>query len=93
MLYLLMLMVLGVFLGYLLKEKNGLIKWVDKLTQLAIYGLLLLLGLQVGANEKITNNILELGKQSFLLSFCAILGSLLCSWAVYHFFFKKSSGK
>lgn len=43
------LMVSGILLGYLFREKN--LKFVQKLITLAIFALLFLLGLSVGTND------------------------------------------
>lgn len=91
MTYLLAFLILGITLGVLFKNVSKLIKGVDKLTQATVYLLLFFLGVQVGKNPKIMNNILSLGGQSLLLSIGAVFGSLLCSWIVYRFLLSKKN--
>ena len=50
---------------------------------------LLLLGITVGSNREIINNLSSLGGQALAISASATLGSLIAAWAVYHFFFKE----
>ena len=49
------IMLLGVFTGYLLK--NYQLRWVQKWIMLAIWLLLFLLGIAVGTNGEIMNNL------------------------------------
>ena len=53
--------------------------------------LLFLLGISVGANESIVNNLTTLGGQALLIASAGTLGSVLAAWGVYHFFFKERS--
>ena len=55
----------------------------------AILLLLFLLGISVGANESIVNNLTTLGGQALLIASAGTLGSVLAAWGVYHFFFKE----
>ncbi|MCD8471324.1 MAG: lysine exporter LysO family protein [Parabacteroides chartae] len=51
--------------------------------------MLFLLGISVGNNEAIVNNLPEIGGKAFLIAVSATLGSLICAWVVYRYFFKK----
>ena len=51
--------------------------------------LLFLLGISVGANDAIVNNLTTLGGQAFLIALAGTTGSVLAAWGVYHFFFKE----
>ena len=51
------IMLLGVFTGYLLK--NYQLRWVQKWIMLAIWLLLFLLGIAVGTNGEIMNNLIR----------------------------------
>ena len=70
------LMVCGIILGYAFKERNY-----------AIFLLLFLLGITVGANEDVMNNLDSIGLEALLITLAAIAGSVLCAWGVYRFFF------
>lgn len=78
------LMVCGIILGYVFKEKN--LKFVQKLINYAIFLLLFLLGITVGANGDVMNNLDSIGLEALLITLAAIIGSVLCAWSVYSFF-------
>ena len=69
------LMVCGIILGYAFKERN--LKFL----------LLFLLGITVGANGDVMNNLDSIGLEALLITLAAIAGSVLCAWGVYRFFF------
>ena len=79
------LMVCGIILGCAFKERN--LKFVQKLINYAIFLLLFLLGITVGANGEVMNNLDSIGLEALLITLAAITGSVLCAWGVYHFFF------
>ena len=79
------LMVCGIILGYAFKERN--LKFVQNLINYAIFLLLFLLGITVGANGEVMNNLDSIGLEALLITLAAITGSVLCAWGVYHFFF------
>ena len=85
MITVLSLMVCGVILGYAFKEKN--LKFVQKLINYAIFLLLFLLGITVGANGEVMNHLDSIGLEALLITLAAIAGSVLCAWGVYRFFF------
>jgi len=75
--------------GYFLRKKNRIIKFTDKMTTGAICFLLFLLGLSVGGNEIIINSIAKLGVQAFVLTAGAVSGSVLLSYFVYVYIFRR----
>lgn len=79
------LMVCGIVLGYIFREKN--LKIVQKFINYAIFLLLFLLGITVGANADVMNNLNSIGLEALIITLAAISGSILCAWAVYRFFF------
>ena len=70
------LMVSGILLGYLFRERN--LKFVQKLITWAIFILLFLLGLSVGVNDQIMNNLDTIG-----------IDALCITWGIYKFYFSK----
>ena len=78
------LMVTGIILGYLFRERN--LKIVYKLINYAIFLLLFLLGITVGANGDIMNNLATIGYDALLITLAAVAGSVLCAWGIYRFF-------
>lgn len=81
------LMVSGILLGYLFRERN--LKFIQKLITWAIFILLFLLGLSVGVNDQIMDNLDTIGMDALLITFGAVAGSILCAWGIYKFYFFK----
>ncbi|MCY1635188.1 LysO family transporter [Marinifilum sp. D737] len=88
MITVLVLMTLGIGLGFFVGKFPKVIKGVDKMTTWSIYLLLFLLGIGVGLNEKIINNLHTIGLQALILTIGAILGSLIFAYITYKLFFK-----
>ncbi|HAN19680.1 MAG: hypothetical protein A2X13_14430 [Bacteroidetes bacterium GWC2_33_15] len=89
MIIVLSLMSLGIIIGWIFHSRKKFLKLTGYLTNWAIYLLLFLLGISVGANEKIIANFDKIGFQAISLTLFAVGGSILFSWAVYHIFFRK----
>lgn len=89
MITVLVIMTVGIFIGWIFHNKKKFLKIIDKLTNWAIYLLLFLLGLSVGTNDKILKNLDQIGFQAILITLFAVLGSVLVSWVTYIIFFKK----
>lgn len=82
-------MLCGVLAGYVLRNRK--MNFVPKLIMGAIWLLLFLLGIAVGANDEILNHLDTIGLQALLLSLGAVGGSVVLAWVVYHFFWKQES--
>ncbi len=80
------IMFLGVGIGFLLRRAEWM-RHISKTISYTILLLLFLLGVSVGANKDIVNNLATLGGQAFLLAAAGALGSALAAWGVYRFFF------
>lgn len=87
MLKIVCIMLGGVLAGFLLRKKK--LGWVSQFIMIAIWILLFLLGIAVGHNEEILNNLDTIGWQALVLSIGAVLGSVLLAGVVYRFFLKK----
>ncbi len=81
-------MTIGIAIGFFISKKENLIKINDKLVTWAIYLLLFILGIDVGTNKDIINNIHTIGLQAIIITMGALLGSLICAYIVYKLFFK-----
>ena len=81
------IMLLGVFTGYLLK--NYQFRWLQKWIMLAIWLLLFLLGIAVGTNGEIMNNLDTIGLKGLILALGGVSGSVILAWVVYRFFFMR----
>lgn len=86
------IMFTGIGIGYLLRYLRFLQK-VEKSISLTIFLLLFVLGLSIGSNSLIINNIGKFGWQAIVLATLSILGSLLASFLVFHLFFKKGGNE
>lgn len=82
------LLIAGIILGVLLRERKKAVKVFAKLTDGTIFLLLFFLGVSVGRNEQVINNFQKIGLQSFVITILATLGSVLASYLVYRIFFK-----
>lgn len=90
MITVLVIMITGIIIGFFINGKAKLIKINDKLITWAIYLLLFLFGIGVGINDKIVENIHTIGLQAIVITIGALLGSLICAYIVYKFFFEKT---
>ncbi|MCT4602455.1 MAG: lysine exporter LysO family protein [Marinifilum sp.] len=88
MITVLVLMTLGIAIGFFVGKFPKIIKGVDKMTTWSIYLLLFLLGIGVGLNEKIINNLHSIGLQALILTIGAVAGSLIFAYITYKLFFK-----
>lgn len=93
MILVLLVMTAGIILGAFVHQKPLLIKINDQLISLSIYVLLLLLGISVGLNKTIVQNIGTLGFQALVITLGAVLGSVVFSWLVFRIFFSSEVNK
>jgi uncharacterized membrane protein YbjE (DUF340 family) len=77
----------GIILGYLVRNKIELIKYVDHAIRVSIYLLLFLLGISVGANRTVMDNLGSLGFNALLLAAGAVASSVGLSYLTYKMFF------
>ncbi|MCP4160313.1 MAG: LysO family transporter [Deltaproteobacteria bacterium] len=87
MIEIIVVMVLGMIIGNMLKQKKKMLQYVDNIVMLVIFFLLFFLGLSVGMNEVIVKNIHIIGFKALIITLSS--GSVILSWAAYHFFFKR----
>lgn len=89
MLLVLTLMAVGMLLGFLLRDRRGLLRSVDPSISVAIFLLLFLLGVSVGKNEVIMSHLDTLGVQALVLSVGAVTGSVLAAFIVQKIYFRR----
>lgn len=87
MISILSFLIAGIVVGYFLR-KYPFTRFVPRVITYLIFLLLFFLGLSVGSNEQVVKRFPFIGWDAFLISTAATLGSLLCAWFVYRFFFK-----
>jgi len=73
-------LLLGIILGRsgLLPEK--IFTWTEKITVIGLIILLFTMGLGIGGDPQVFNNLDSLGLQAFVLASGSILGSILIAW-------------
>lgn len=87
MLLIIGLMVSGIVLGYLFREKK--LGFIQRLISIAIFALLFLLGVSVGSNAQIMDNLPDIGLDALVITLGAVAGSVLCAWGIYKFYFNR----
>jgi len=88
MFIILAIMTIGITVGFIFQNKIKFIKVADKSISITIYILLFLLGLSVGSNNLIINNLGTMGLQALVLAVGAVIGSVVLMYFVNKFFFK-----
>ncbi|MDL2221304.1 lysine exporter LysO family protein [Parabacteroides sp. OttesenSCG-928-N08] len=82
-----LIMFAGIGVGYLCR-KRPLLPQIGRVITVTIFLMLFMLGLSVGSNEELMNNLPTLGGQALLLASAGTLGSVLAAWAVYRLLFQ-----
>lgn len=78
----------GMVLGYAYRRHTSLITTADKAMTWAVYLLLFLLGVSVGANDTVMSQLGQLGWQAAWLTVGSVAGSVFVAALVYRFFFQ-----
>ncbi len=84
-------MLTGITLGYLFRNLT-IFQKTEKNISLTIILLLFVLGISVGSNPTIINNLGKFGWQAAIIALSATCGSILVSWLVLKYFFKQEGG-
>mgnify|MGYP006294468369 FL=1 len=79
---------LGLATGIVIKKRFDIRKTVGWLTEWAVYFLLFFLGIAVGLNKTIINNMGTIGFYGVLFSVAAVFFSIVIAGLVYIRFFK-----
>lgn len=87
----LIIMAVGIGVGYLLRSRKKWLWYTNKATLWIIFLLLFFMGISVGNNPQIMENLDTIGLRGLQLALVAILGSVALSWVVYRFFFKSAN--
>lgn len=78
----------GIAIGRLLRS-NKHIAAITNSTPYFVYLLLLILGVEVGANQRIMSNLPTLGTEALILTAGATLGSCIAAWTLYTLIWKR----
>jgi len=87
MIKLLVIMFLGMILGYFLRYHSKFIHISNKLGRIIIYVLLFVLGISVGLNKAIISQIDTIGLKALIITVGALIGSLIFAYITYKLFF------
>ncbi|TYB31855.1 MAG: lysine exporter LysO family protein [Candidatus Mcinerneyibacterium aminivorans] len=82
MLEVLAVLITGILAGLILKKYRGVIKWTEWLANISIYFLLFFLGVSVGVNKKIFQNLGSIGLLSLIITIFVVFGSVLTAYFV-----------
>jgi len=78
----LLFLAVGIFAGYLVRSRKGILATASTATTWSLYLLIFLLGTSVGTNDTVVRALGRLGMQAFILSAGGIVGSVLVSCLV-----------
>ncbi|MEK7718853.1 MAG: LysO family transporter [Bacteroidota bacterium] len=79
----------GILLGLLIVKKPKLHLFNNHLLNWAIYLLLFLLGISVGTNREVIQNIGKIGYEAIAIGIFSIAGSVLLSALLFKFLFRQ----
>ena len=79
----------GILLGLLIVEIPKLHRFNNHLLNWAIYLLLFLLGISVGTNREVIQNIGKIGYEAIAIGIFSIAGSVLLSAILFKFLFRQ----
>lgn len=86
------IMLTGMLIGHFITEQKKILSIVDKLTNYAIYLLLFILGLSVGTDNRIMDNLHTIGLSALVIACASVLGSVLIAYIIYKRFFQNYEG-
>lgn len=85
-------MLAGVLIGHFLRNGKRVEK-IEKSTSKTIFVLLFVLGLSVGSNNVIIDNLGRFGWQAAVIAMLGMGGSIIAARIVFQLFFKKGEEK
>ena len=85
-------MLAGVLIGHFLRNGKRVEK-IEKNTSITIFVLLFVLGLSVGSNNVIIDNLGRFGWQAAVIAMLGMGGSIIAARIVFQLFFKKGEEK
>lgn len=83
-------MLSGILVGYLFRSFRLTI--IHKVITVLIWALLLLLGIEVGGNNKIISGLHTIGVEALMITVAATLGSVLAAWGLWLILYKGEKG-
>lgn len=80
----------GALLGFLVRRLS-VVKHLGVTSMTTIVLLLFLMGVEIGGNDRIVQNLTSLGVEALVIAVAATLGSLVAARIVYYKFFNRQS--
>ena len=90
MLKVVIIMFAGMLVGYVFRKKTALNVVIGKGTLWTIFLLLFFMGLSIGKNDLIMQELATLGLTALQITLGAVLGSVIFAWLGWSFFFSKN---
>jgi uncharacterized membrane protein YbjE (DUF340 family) len=81
----------GILVGLLIVRRPKLHQINNDLLNWAIYLLLFLLGISVGTNKEVLNNLAKIGYEAIAIAVASIAGSVALSALLFKFLFKQNA--
>ncbi len=81
----------GMAVGFLLRKRQ--LRVVPNLVTVLIWLLLFFLGVEVGENPQVIGGITTLGLEALWLSIAGLAGTIIFSWALWHWVRGKKGGR
>ena len=91
MLIIVAIMLCGIAVGYLFRNKNT--RFVSHVITVLIWLLLFLLGIEVGSNPRIVMGMQTLGIEALVLTIGGAVGTTLCAWLLWIYVSRKEAHK
>lgn len=91
MVEIIVIMGVGILIGYLLREKKALFAAIDRIVMAVIFLLLFVLGISVGLNKTVVESIHIIGVKAVVLTAGAVGGSVLCCCLAWRLFFSDTT--
>jgi uncharacterized membrane protein YbjE (DUF340 family) len=79
--------VVGLAVGKLQWLPTALLHHSHRISMPCLIALVLLLGYQVGSNRSLMHQLPQIGWQAIVIAIFSIIGSALCAWLTWSFFF------
>jgi uncharacterized membrane protein YbjE (DUF340 family) len=83
-------LIAGIAAGVVLRRREPVLKFIDRMTTWFIYLFLFLLGLTVGINPEIVRNFSALGFKAIAIAAAAVTGSLIPAYFLRRLFSQKN---
>ena len=91
MLIVVMIMLCGIAVGYLLRNRNT--RFISHIITALIWLLLFLLGIEVGSNPRVVMGMQTLGIEALLLTIGGAVGTILFSWLRWKYVSRTEASK